>query len=188
MVCHQKINSSVEIINQAALTLFCHAPGSLSGYVIFLDSLRCRDLTAAQLDTKDIDAWTKVGAQNRPATCPQGSWWVGHNQKKTWIARTLASGRRQASWFEDFLDPFLPRFWLGSFLRLLIFSKQIGKKKRKNKKIRATFCVYNSQVSCPEEAPGGASSARRGSWQSFCARKPPPGALLSKYSLSFVSS
>ena len=29
MVCHQKINSSVEIINQAALTLFCHAPGSL---------------------------------------------------------------------------------------------------------------------------------------------------------------
>ena len=62
MVCHQKINSSVEIINQAALTLFCHAPGSLSGYVIFLDSLRCRDFTAAQLDTKDIDAWTKVGA------------------------------------------------------------------------------------------------------------------------------
>lgn len=134
MVCHQKINSSVEIINQAALTLFCHAPGSLSGYVIFLDSLRCRDLTAAQLDTKDIDAWTKVGAQNRPATCPQGSWWVGHNQKKTWIARTLASGRRQASWFEDFLDPFLPRFWLGSFLRLLIFSKQIGRKK--NEKTR----------------------------------------------------
>jgi hypothetical protein len=43
----------------------------------------------------------------------------------------LASGRRQASWFEDFLDPFLPRFWLGSFLRLLIFSKQIGKKTKK---------------------------------------------------------
>jgi hypothetical protein len=62
------------------------------------------------------------------------AWWVGHNQKKTWIARTLASGRRQASWFEDFLDPFLPRFWLGSFLRLLICSKQIGKKNEKTRK------------------------------------------------------
>ena len=79
MVCHQKINSSVEIINQAALTLFCHAPGSLSGYVIFLDSLRCRDLTAAQLDTKDIDAWTKVGAPGQrflqPALKGPGSIW-----------------------------------------------------------------------------------------------------------------
>ena len=28
-------------------------PAHFSGYVIFLDSLRCRDLTAAQLDTKD---------------------------------------------------------------------------------------------------------------------------------------
>ena len=71
MVCHQKINSSVEIINQAALILFCHAPGSLSGYVIFLDFLRCRDLTVAQLDTTDIEyldkSWCAEPSSNLPS-------------------------------------------------------------------------------------------------------------------------
>jgi hypothetical protein len=101
----QKINSSVEIINQAALNLFCHSPGSLSGYVIFLDSLRCRDLTVAQLDTTDIEhldkSWCTESSSNLPSRVL-----VGWSQPKHDLDRQIFGiRRRQASWFEDFLDP-----------------------------------------------------------------------------------
>ena len=177
MVCHQKINSSVEIINQAALTLFCHAPGSLSGYVIFLDSLRCRDLTAAQLDTKDREyldkSWCAESSSNLPSRVL-----VGWSQPKEDLDRQNFGVRASSSklvwrFSGSFSAKILARKFSSAFD---FFQTNWEKEKRKNKKIRATFGVYNSQVSCPEEAPGGASSARRGSWQSFCARKPPPGA------------
>ena len=103
--------------------------------------------------------WTKVGAQNRPATCPQGSWWVGHNQKKTWIARTLASGRRHSKLVWRFSGPCSAKILARKFSSAFDFSQTHWEKKRKNEKIRAKFGVYNSQVSCPEEAPGGASFA-----------------------------
>ena len=107
MVCHQKINSSVEIINQAALTLFCHAPGSLSGYVIFLDSLRCRDLTAAQLDTKDIDAWTKVRQE--------AASWRRSSARSLFSQRKLRQEPLQGSLLENCRCQIFPDF-LGVFV------------------------------------------------------------------------
>ena len=114
--------------------------------------------------------WTKVGAQNRPATCPQGSWWVGHNQKKTWIARTLASGRRHTSWFEDFRDPVLPRFWLGSFLRLLIFPKHIGKKNEKTRKFGQNLASTILKLAALKRLLAELPLPEAASWRTFCAR------------------
>ena len=103
---------------------------------------------------------------------------VGWSQPKEDLDRQNFGVRASSSklvW--RFSGPFSAKILARKFSSAFDFFQTNWGKKRKNKKIRAKFGVYNSQVSCPEEAPAGASSARTGSWQSFCARKPPPGAL-----------
>jgi hypothetical protein len=117
----QKLNSSDEIINQAAPILFCHSPGSLSGYLIFLGSLRCRDLTVAQLDIIDIEHLDKSWCTESSSNLPSRVLVVSSQPKHDLDRQSFGVRRRQASWIEDFRDPFLPKFWLGSFLPLLFF-------------------------------------------------------------------